>query len=141
MKAHIKVACSKQNLALIRDFVKSRLKDMKISTKESDQIVLATDEACANCIIHHHQCDHTTSIEVSLYKQKDIVYIEIKDKGHAFPIHNYEPNNLEDIVKKRAKGGLGIMLINKLMDEVQIEEHLDHFIYKLGKYISTSPDR
>ncbi|MEM8897371.1 MAG: ATP-binding protein [Bacteroidota bacterium] len=140
MKAQIKVACTRQSLALIRDFVKSRLRDMEVSTKESDQIVLATDEACANCIIHHHQCDQNSSIEVSLYKQKDVVYIEIKDKGSAFPIHTYKPSKIEDIVKKRAKGGLGIMLINKLMDEVQIEEHLDHFIYKLGKYISKSAE-
>lgn len=136
MKANIKVRCSIVNLALIRDFVKSRLSELDITGRVSDQIVLATDEACANCMIHQHQCNEQTSIEVGIYKEENILYIEIKDTGKAFPINEYQPAKLNDIVKARKKGGFGILLINKLMDEVAIEEKRDHFIYKLGKQIS-----
>ena len=135
MKAYLRVRCSKVNLSLIREFVKSRLLDLDVTGKVSDQIVLATDEACANCIIHQHQCDNYSTIEVSIYREEDTLFIEIKDTGKAFPIDTYEPRQLNEIVRDRVKGGLGINLIHKIMDVVSVEEKRDHFIYKLGKRI------
>ncbi len=135
MKANIKVRCSKVNLAIIRDFVKSRLADLNITGRVSDQIVLATDETCANCMIHQHQCDETSTIEVGIYRERNVIYIEIKDTGKAFPINEYQPRQLNELVKARKKGGLGILLIHKLMDEVKVEKRRDYFVYKLGKYV------
>lgn len=133
MKGNLRVKCSKDNLALIREFVKAKLEEFEIVGKICDQIVLATDEACANCIIHQHNCNGYSTIDVSIYLEEESVYVEIKDKGKAYPIHNYPRQHLDEMVKKRKKGGLGLVLINKLMDEVKIEERHDHFIYKLGK--------
>lgn len=135
MKANINIRCSKENLAVVRDFVKQHLTLWNITGKVSDQIILATDEACANCIIHHHQCDINASIEVSISLESESVYVEIKDQGQAFPIHQYQPRRIEDMIQKRKKGGLGIFLINKLMDEVLVEEGQGYFIYKLGKHV------
>ncbi|MEM6634093.1 MAG: ATP-binding protein [Bacteroidota bacterium] len=135
-KSHIQVPCSKLSLAIIREFVLARLKALGVTGKVAQQIVLAADEACANCIIHQHKCDIFSSIELSIYRKSDTVYLEIKDTGKAFPIDTYTPQKLEDIVRKRKKGGLGIMLIKRLMDEVKVEEHPGYFIYRLGKHIS-----
>lgn len=138
MKAYLRVRCSKVNLSLIREFVKSRLLDLDVTGKVSDQIVLATDEACANCIIHQHQCDNYSTIEVSIYREEDTLFIEIKDTGKAFAIDQYEPQHLEDLVARRGKGGLGIQLIHKIMDVIKVEEKRDYFVYKFGKRISKS---
>ena len=136
MKSQIQVPCSKLSLAIIREFVHAQLKRLEVTGKVAQQIVLAADEACANCIIHQHQCDIFTSIELSIYRKEDTLYLEIKDTGKAFRIDTYTPQKLEEIVKKRKKGGLGIMLIKRLMDEVKVEEYPDHSIYKLGKRLS-----
>ena len=138
MKAYLRVRCSKVNLSLIREFVRSRLSDLDVTGKISDQIVLATDEACANCIIHQHQCDNYSTIEVSIYREEDTLYIEIKDTGKAFPIDQYEPQQLDELVAKRGKGGLGIQLIHKIMDVIKVEEKRDYFVYKFGKRIDKS---
>jgi len=110
---------------------------MEITGKICSQIVLAVDEACANCMIHQHQCDNYSTIEVAIYREDGILYTEIKDTGKAFPIHEYKPQKIKDIVKKRGKGGLGINLIHRIMDEIKVEEKHDHYIYKLGKRVST----
>ena len=136
MKSHIQVPCSKLSLAIIREFVHAQLKRMEVTGKVAQQIVLAADEACANCIIHQHQCDIFTSIELFIYREEDTLYLEIKDTGKAFRIDTYTPQKIEEIVKKRKKGGLGIMLIKRLMDEVKVEEYPDHSIYRLGKRLS-----
>jgi len=135
MKSNLQVPCSKLSLAIVREFVNARLERLGVTGKVAQQIILATDEACANCIIHQHKCDALSTIELSIYKQNNSIYIEIKDTGKAFPIDTYKPQALEEIVRNRRKGGLGIMLIKRLMDEVKVEEYKDHFIYKLGKHI------
>lgn len=138
MKAYLRVRCSKVNLSLIREFVKSRLLDLQVTGKISDQIVLATDEACANCIIHQHQCDNYSTIEVSIYREVDTLFIEIKDTGKAFPIDQYEPQQLETLAAQGGKGGLGIQLIHKIMDVIKVEEKRDYFVYKFGKRIDNT---
>lgn len=135
MKAYLRVRCNKGNLAIIREFVRSRLQDLHIVGTISNQIVLAVDEACANCMIHQHQCDNYSTIEVAIYRDEETLFTEIKDTGKAFPIDTYQPQHLSEIVKGRVKGGLGINLIHKIMDIVKVEEKRDHFVYKLGKRI------
>lgn len=135
MKAYLRVRCNKEFLATIREFVKSRLSDFDVTGHVSNQIVLAVDEACANCMIHQHQCDDASSIEVAIYLENKILYTEIRDTGKAFPIDEYQPKKLNEIVKSRHKGGLGINLIHKIMDEIKVEERRNYFVYKLGKRI------
>ena len=135
MKAYLKVRCNKEFLATIRDFMKGHLKDLQVTGQISNQIILAVDEACANCMIHQHQCDNYSTIEVSIYREEGTLYTEIKDTGKAFPIDQYEPSQIDDIIKSRRKGGLGINLIHRIMDEIQVEAKRDCFVYRLGKRI------
>lgn len=135
MKQEIQVKCSKGNLALIRDFVNRWLKEQEVTGVVANQIVLAVDEACANCMIHHHQCDGSSKIEVGLYTEDETIYVEIRDSGKAFPLDQYKPQAINDIIRKRNKGGMGIYLINQIMDEIEIEQQNDHFIYKFAKYL------
>ncbi|MEL6672120.1 MAG: ATP-binding protein [Bacteroidota bacterium] len=137
MKAYLRVRCNKEYLATIREFVKARLQDLQVPGKVGHQIVLAVDEACANCMIHQHQCDNFSTIEIAIYKENETLYTEIKDTGQAFPIHEYTPQKVKEIVKKRAKGGLGINLIHRIMDEINVEQKRDYFIYKLGKHVGS----
>jgi serine/threonine-protein kinase RsbW len=138
MKAYLRVRCNKIFLATIRDFVKDRLADLEVTGLVSNQIVLAVDEACANCMIHQHQCDNYSTIEVSIYRENGTLYTEIKDTGKAFPIHEYEPEQISDLVRKRGKGGLGINLIHRIMDEIKVEEGQGYYVYKLGKRLDAS---
>ena len=137
MKKSVKAfQCSKGSLPIIRDFVHDWLNVSEVTGKTANQIVLAVDEACANCIIHHHKCDAKNTIEVCMYKQGNSVLIEIKDTGNAFRIDEYKPHAINDNIRNRKKGGLGIFLINQIMDEIEIQEETSCFIYKFTKHIS-----
>jgi serine/threonine-protein kinase RsbW len=135
MKKAIEVKCKKKSLAQIRDFVNTWLQERKITGVLANQIVLAVDEACANCIIHQHKCDGTSKIEIGMYQEPDNVLVEIKDSGKAFPIDQYKPKKLTEIIRKRKKGGMGIYLIHSIMDEIEIDQQADHFVYKLRKHV------
>lgn len=139
MKSYLRVRCNKAHLAKIRDFVKARLQELDVTGRTSHHFILAVDEACANCMIHQHQCDNYSTIEVAIYRENGVLYAEIKDSGKAFPIHQYQPREVEEIVHLRGKGGFGINLIHRIMDEIKIEENLDHAVYRFGKRISELP--
>lgn len=120
---------------VIREFVRNHLSQMKITGKLSNQIVLAVDEACANCIIHHHKCDGKQDLHISLYKKGKALHIDIKDTGKAFPLQNFRARTLNEMVSMRAKGGLGIMLIHRIMDEIQVEQRKGYYLYKFAKQL------
>lgn len=129
----LKVTCHKSNLAVIRDYVHRQLSDLGIGGKTASQVVLAVDEACANCIIHQHQCDGSSVIEVNMDLAGDTLNISIRDSGQAFPIDQYQSAPLEDIVRQRKKGGLGLSIIHKIMDQVEVEQHPGFHLYKFAK--------
>ena len=133
VKAHIKVRCRKPNLAVIREFVQSWLKERQITGTVANQIVLAVDEASANCMIHQHQCDARSRIEVAISRHQNKVEVEIKDTGRAFRIDQYKPQGISELIQKRNKGGMGIQLIHSIMDEIEIEENSKFFVYRFAK--------
>lgn len=135
MNESIQVTCSRSNLAVIRDYVKSCLDAFAVTGKTAGQIVLAVDEACANCIIHQHNCDGNSHIEVSLNHADGVIVIAIKDSGEAFPIDAYTPQSLEEIIRDRKKGGLGINLIHRIMDKIEVEQREGYHLYKFEKRI------
>lgn len=135
MKTHYIAICSKQSLPKIRAFVEGELRALEVKEMVTHQLVLAVDEACANSIIHQHECDEQSRIKLSISRKGKELTIELTDEGAPFPINEYEPQNLSEIIKNRTKGGLGIFLINQIMDKVEVIERKDHFVYRFIKYI------
>ncbi len=133
MKSRLKVYCSISNLSQIRDFVRSNLRSMEVNSRTMEQVVLAVDEACANAIIHQHQCDGCSHIEITLYRNEEQLFVELKDVGKAFPIDTYEAQSNEERIQSHSKGGMGVLLIRSIMDSIQIDQKQDYYIFKFIK--------
>ena len=99
MKSNYIAVCKKQSLPKSRAFVTQELRELKVQEQTSHQLVLAVDEACANSIIHQHSCDGISNIRVSVGRVGNEVRIEITDRGVPFPIHEYQPLYLQDIIE------------------------------------------
>lgn len=135
MKSHYIAVCSKQSLPKIRAFVESELLEMDVQGATAHQLVLAVDEACANSIIHQHSCDGKSRIQLTISRRDNELLIELTDNGVPFPIHEYRPTDLKEIIKKRTKGGLGIFLITQIMDKVEVLKNEQNHIYRFTKYL------
>lgn len=135
MEAHFTATCSKHFLPEIREFMRKHLSRLPIQEGLRHQIVLAVDEACANNIIHQHGNDGVSCFDLSIYTNGNSLHIEIHDKGTPFPINEYQPKDLEILIKDRIRGGLGIALINKIMDNVEVVRNGDNFTYRFSKVI------
>lgn len=134
MKHNLSISCSKQNLAKIRQFVQQTLDMYQVPDMESHKLVLAVDEVCANLIIHANNCNPGQQLELIINIQPtDNVIFEIKDKGVGFDISKYKEPDIEDIVTSKRKGGLGLMLVKRIMDKIEFTHEKNHNICRLIK--------
>jgi serine/threonine-protein kinase RsbW len=136
MKAQFTAVCTKASLAEIRKFMEQQLVRMGIGEPIVYQLVLAVDEACANSIIHQHHDDGVSVIEIRVELKDHRLVIELEDEGEPFPIDQVTPEaDIESIVKSRAKGGLGLILITRIMDKVEVIRGGKHFTYRFIKKV------
>ncbi|MDN5204028.1 ATP-binding protein [Fulvivirgaceae bacterium BMA10] len=122
MNYHFKAPCSKKKLRSIREFISSNLKKHALADVEINMIVLAVDEVCANLIIHSHNCDPEETLELSmLIEDNKRVIFKIIDRGEGFNPLNHKEPSLEEIIQTKKKGGLGLILVKKIMDHIEFK--------------------
>ncbi|MCH7414007.1 ATP-binding protein [Belliella sp. R4-6] len=121
MKYELKLYCETSRLSDLRNFLNKILQDTSLSEIEQHQVTLAVDEVCANLIIHSHGCNSNESIQISVEKEKGLLKIEITDSGDGFNITEYVEPEIAQVKKAKRKGGLGIILVKKIMDKIEFE--------------------
>lgn len=121
MSNSIRVNCTKKNLKTIRDFVTEYLHALTLSDILMNQIVLAVDEICANLIIHANHEDPKKHIVLTIDKVKDTLHFTISDEGLAFERANYKEPDIQENIRLGKKGGVGIALVNRIMDKVEFQ--------------------
>jgi serine/threonine-protein kinase RsbW len=87
------------------------------SLAEAQKISLAIDEAVTNVIKHSYGNDGNQKITIEYYLTDDGVRIRICYRGLPPDISDEEVN-IEGMIKKKKKGGLGVKLMKTIMDSV-----------------------
>jgi len=111
------------NLNNLREFIMSHAKKNGWDNENAYLISLAVDEACTNLIRYAYKFDKTKKIEIILKPKQDKFVVIIKDSGKPFNPLEVPPPDMEEYFNEFKRGGLGIFIINKAMDEI---------IYKKG---------
>lgn len=117
----LQVPSNTENLAMIRDFVTQVVTKAGFSPNEAAKIELAVDEACANVIEHAYGPEVTKEVSVKAIIDDDTVQIDVVDTGIGFEPSEIPQKELDQLVAERKSGGLGMRLINTVMDEVHYE--------------------
>lgn len=123
MKKRLRLYCNTDQLVNLRQFLDEKLRLTPLSEIDSLQVILAVEEVCANLIIHSHECNPTEFIELDVNRQNGTIIFEIKDYGQGFNILEYQEPNIDHVLKTKRKGGLGIMLVKKIMDKIEFESN------------------
>ncbi|MEM1137362.1 MAG: ATP-binding protein [Bacteroidota bacterium] len=118
----IKINCSKSSLKDVREFAENVLSNYNIPDVERNLIVVAIDEVCANIIIHSHQCDEKYQITIRITEIDNLLEFAIIDQGEIFNITDYNVPSLENLIKDKKTGGIGLILVKKIMDKIMIEK-------------------
>ncbi len=115
----LSVEASTAQLAKVRNFVAAYAKDLGLSDKEIGNIRLAVDEAYTNIIKHAYKNLPSKPVSIELGSTGDQLWISIKDEGESFDPSTYNEPDLKERIKNKQRGGMGVYLIQKLMDNVQ----------------------
>ena len=133
MLLHFKTYCDVGNLKSVRDFIRKILFDKGVSDSEAHLTVLAVDEICSNLMIHSNGCNHEMEINLDLAFFQNQVRITITDSGLSFNYAEHQDISLESLIYNKRKGGLGLLLVKRIMDEVSYESQSGRNCWVLSK--------
>lgn len=91
------------------------------SKQDLEDIGLAVDEACTNVIQHSYANTPNCAIKLEFVMDTDKLSIRLKDngpRGKVFDLEYLDPIDVKSYLNTSPKGGFGVHLIRKIMDNV-----------------------
>ncbi|MCZ6520258.1 MAG: ATP-binding protein [Bacteroidetes bacterium] len=133
--------CSKEKLKKIREFVSEVLHKYNLTEVKINELVLAVDEVCANLIIHSHNCNPQESFEIKINvnKKEGITFYIIDDGKIGFNLNQYKEPSINELIKKQKKGGVGLILVKRIMDDIQFKCSPERNVCRLFKKLKIHP--
>lgn len=90
----------------------------KFPSAESRKIALAVDEAITNVIKHSYQNEVDKDIKLEFYCSSEGMKVRIIFSGVP-PVLEQVGVDLDQMIKEKKKGGLGVELMRRIMDSVE----------------------
>jgi serine/threonine-protein kinase RsbW len=112
-KIELRIPCAAEYVGVARLAVSAVASRMNFGVDAVDDLKLAVGEACANAIQHAAEGE----ISITCVVEPDRLVVTVKDCGVGFDPATARARPVEEL----PDGGLGLMLIEALMDEFQIE--------------------
>lgn len=132
----LRIECSRRNLQQVRDFVREFLARRALPELLVNQVVLAVDEVVANFIIHANGEDERQYIALQLVVENHDLNVEIADYGGTIFLPGpHKAPNLHEYIRQGRKGGMGMALVNRLMDRVEFFTRDQHTVCHLSKHL------
>ena len=97
------------NNAALMGFSEDRIEDLKTAVSES----------CINAIEHGNQLNEELSVVVSLSMGKESLEVQIRDHGGGVKQELHVPNMDRKMLGEEDPRGMGMFLIQALVDEVE----------------------
>ena len=111
----LKVTGDLAEVERIRTFLRENLQALNLSDKAYYLIELSLLEICIN-IARYAYPEDKGEISLKIWQQQEKLFFEIRDWGIPFNPRKTKKPDIEEIIRKGKKGGLGIFISRKLMD-------------------------
>ena len=138
-KEQLKVPAHIDYLGDLRDFVIKIGRKNGFSDKDINAFKLSVDEASTNIIRHaYRETDDQGLITIRAVVKKNSLTLSLIDQGTYFDpkrVKNPDLNRYVDIGKK---GGLGIFIMRKLMDEIDYRKTEEGNELRITKFHETA---
>lgn len=135
MNNKIKIVRNPENLKIVRDFVSKTLQSMSVPDLEINMMVLAVDEVCANRILHTpgNTSEGYNNIELEIQNDNNNFTFLIRDTGDPYDINMHESPDIRKLIAEKRKGGIGLLLVKKIMDSIEISRSEPYTVLLLRK--------
>ncbi len=137
-KEEITIPAQMSYLIQVRDFIEHIGKKYKFHDKIVNSFKLVVDEACTNIIRHGYRDIKNGEITIKAIIRRLSLTMIIIDQGQSYDPRQANTPDLAKYVDIGKKGGLGILMMRKLMDDMQytVTERGNEF--RLTKYREVS---
>lgn len=117
----ITVPAALESLARISDFISDATARAGLDDHAAWQVQLAVDEAATNIIQHGYDAGQPGEIELSWRVDGVEFAVTLRDRGRRFNPEAVPAPDITSPLEERQAGGLGLYLMNRLMDTVRFE--------------------
>jgi serine phosphatase RsbU (regulator of sigma subunit)/anti-sigma regulatory factor (Ser/Thr protein kinase) len=118
-KEEIAIPAQMSYMGQVRDFIEHIGAKYKYSDKIINSYKLVIEEACTNIIRHGYRDIKGGEISIKAIIRQQSLTIVILDHGISYDPRQAQTPDLEKYIQIGKKGGLGIFMMRKLMDDVQ----------------------
>ncbi len=105
-------------LSLVRDLTKRMAEVAGFDQGAPDRIALAVDEATTNAIEHAYHGAPDREVEIRFDEAGAELTVEVVDSGEGIDPREMPRVDLERYASERRRGGLGVHLMERIMDSV-----------------------
>lgn len=134
----VKIPSQTSYLALVRELTKKMAETAGFPAATADRIALAVDEATTNVIEHAYRGAADEEIELRFEDRGDDFRVELIDTGQMVDPRTVPRVDLERFVTERRTGGLGMHLMEKIMDSVTFRRSAHRNVCALVKRKETA---
>lgn len=121
-------------LGLVRELTKRMAELSGFPEPVADRLALAVDEATTNVIEHAYRGDREREIELRFEDQGPDFRVELIDTGRMVDPRAVPRVDLEKYAAERRTGGLGIALMENIMDSVTFRRSARRNVCTLVKH-------
>ena len=121
-------------LPVIRKFIARIASKYRLSKNEINALTISVDEACTNIIKHGYNNVQSGSITMNVHVKYDRLIVELIDQGQSFDPNQVCDPNISHYVQTGKKGGLGIFIMKKFLDDIQYATSEHTNILRLIKF-------
>jgi serine phosphatase RsbU (regulator of sigma subunit)/anti-sigma regulatory factor (Ser/Thr protein kinase)/transposase len=135
VKEELKVPADMKYLNDLREFVVRIGKKYGFDERVIGSLKLATDEAVTNIIRHaYRETPGRGFVTMRAVVKTSSLTIVLIDQGRTFDPRNAKAPDMKEYIKIGKKGGLGIFMLQKLMDEIDYQVTSEGNELRLVKY-------
>ena len=120
----------------LNDFIEAVAERLGIEPSTALQLQLAVEEAVVNVMDYAYPPDSVGEVSVATTSDGQCLKIVISDSGTPFDPTQQEKADISLSVEERQIGGLGIFLVNEIMDTVSYERKDGKNVLTLTKQLN-----
>jgi len=133
MQKHLTLHNDVQQIALLADYIDEVANEGAIDPALAMSLNLALEEAVANVILYAYPQGTVGTVDITATVADGLLTFTISDSGVPFDPTQKEEADITLSLEERPIGGLGIFLVNQIMDTVDYERREGRNILTLTK--------
>ena len=119
-RVQMRLAADERTVARLKNLVECFCKQYELPRTVSSVVMLSVDEIVSNVILHGYG-HHLGKLSIALHYDGQAFSVIIEDAGKPFDPTKAAARATAGTLASRREGGLGLLLVKNLMDDVKYQ--------------------